>query len=218
MRFDCSQPLSLCDCRGALYDHGTAGCFSSYRITVTNVSQQRNVRWSQNLCAILTFNKRAGHSEQCKSMWSHPPPIKLYWTEQLVTSEPLSNCLPSLFRLNNVSFSNVSVQSFLCGVLILSLWPLSCLYFRYNRKKLCCLGGLTLQLLSSSLVYSKTECVKWIPVEYRVRGKKEGKFQVLNMLKLELCSLVFNFEPKWQVSAARKKLQPWWYSIAYVRW
>lgn len=76
VRFDCSQlkPLSLCDCRGALYDHGTVGCFSSYRITVTNVSLQRNARWSQYLCAILTFNKRAGHSEQCKSMWFYPLP------------------------------------------------------------------------------------------------------------------------------------------------
>lgn len=126
----------------------------------------------------------------------------LNWT--IGDFKPPSNCLPPLFRLNNVSFTNVSFQSFLCGVLILPLWPLSCLYFQYNRKKLCCLGGLTLQLLSPSLVYSKTECVKEIPVKNRVRGKKEGKFQVLNMLKLGLCWLVFTFEPKWEVSAAQK--------------
>lgn len=106
VRFDCSQlkPLSLCDCRGALYDHGTVGCFSSYRITVTNVSLQRNARWSQYLCAILTFNKRAGHSEQCKSMWFYPPPIKPYWTEQFVTS----NLLPTVFLVFSVSTTSVS--------------------------------------------------------------------------------------------------------------
>lgn len=123
-------------------------------------------------------------------------------------SKPPSYCLPPLFRLNNVSFTIVSFQSFLCWVLILSLWPLSCLYFRYNRTKLCCLGGLTLQLLFSSLVY-KTECVKWIPVQNRVRWKTEGKFQVgywylsLSSCSTQACS-VFTSECKWQVSAARK--------------
>lgn len=106
VRFDCFQlkPLSLCDCRGTLYDHGTVGCFSSYRITVTNISLQRNARWSQYLCAILTFNKRAGHFEQCKSMWFYPPPIKPHWTEQLVTS----NLLPTVFLLFSVSTTLVS--------------------------------------------------------------------------------------------------------------
>ncbi len=97
-------------------------------------------------------------------------------------SKPPSDCL------NDISFTNVSFQAFLCWVLILSLWPLSCLYLRYNRKKLCCLGGLTLQLLFSSLVY-KTECVKWIPVQKRVRWKSEGKFQVgYWYLSLSSCS------------------------------
>lgn len=106
VRFDCSQlkPLSLCGCRAALCDHSTAGSISSYRITVTNVSLQRNARWSQYLCAILTFNKRAGHSEHCKSMWFYPPPMKPYWTEQLVTS----NLLPTVFLLFSVSTTSVS--------------------------------------------------------------------------------------------------------------
>lgn len=113
--FDCSQlePLSRCDCRAALYDRGTVGYISFYRITVTNVSLQRIVSWPQYLCAILTLNKRANHFEQCKSMWFYP------LTSNLIE---LNNWWPQTsFRLSPSSFPSQRRQFHQCQLSVFSL-------------------------------------------------------------------------------------------------